>query len=57
MDYLTNKKQYVAHKCHRSNVTIHSTGVLQVSNIGPLHFVIYINDRVSVSDSSDLYVP
>ena len=57
MDHLINRKQYVAHKCRRSNVTIHSTGVLQVSNIGPLHFVIYINDRVSVSDSSDLYVP
>ena len=42
--FLTNRKQYVAHKDDFSDVAINKFGVIQGSNLGPLLFLIYIND-------------
>ena len=42
--YLTDRQQYVAYQNARSNTVINHYGVAQVSTLGALLFLIYIND-------------
>ena len=50
--FLTNRKQYVAHKGNFSDVAINKFGVPQRSNHGHLLFLIYINDIPNALNST-----
>ena len=50
--FLTNRKQYVAHEDNLSDVAINKFGVIQGSNLGPLLFLIYINDISNALNST-----
>jgi len=53
-DYLTNRKQYVHFSGSNSNELTINTGVPQGSILGPLFFLIYIND---INKSNSIFHP
>ena len=56
MSYLSNRKQYVDFKGIKSNTLDIKTGVLQGSILGPLLFIIFINDFNKSSNLFDFII-
>ena len=52
ISFLTNRKQYVAHKNNFLDVAINKFGEPQGSNLRPLLFLIYINDISNALNST-----
>ena len=56
MDYLTNRKQYVEIKGHKSSLHKIEIGVPQGSLLGPRSFGVYVNDLTGVSKIGEIHV-
>ena len=52
--YLSNRKQFVRYQMHDSNHKIINCGVPQISILGPLLFMLYINDIVNTTSLLEL---
>ena len=52
-NYLSNRKQYVSYNSYKSQLKDIVCGVLQGSILGPLLFVLYVNDITSTSNILD----
>ena len=53
--YLSNRKQFVRCQMHDSNHKIINCGVPQVSVLGPLLFILYINDILNTTSLLELF--
>ena len=54
--YLTGRSQYVTVNSHVSNFLLITCGVPQGSVLGPLQFLIYVNDLANVSKVLEFYL-
>ena len=54
--YLTNRRQYVYHNGIASELEVITCGVPQGSVLGPLLFLVYVNDLPNISDKLKFYL-